>query len=32
MILADNIGKFIGTELVGERPRSIAVEAAGCEK
>jgi hypothetical protein len=32
MILADDIGKFIGAELVSERPRSIAVEAAGREK
>jgi hypothetical protein len=32
MILADDIGKVIGTELVSKGPRSIAVEAAGREE
>ena len=32
MILADHIGKLVGTKLVGERPRRAAVQPGGGEQ
>ena len=32
MILADHVGELVGTKLVGERPRRVAVEPGGGEQ
>ncbi len=31
MILADDVGELVGAQLVGERPRRVALEAGGRE-
>ena len=32
MILADDVGKLVGTKLIGQRPRRVAFEARGREQ